>query len=88
MSQTVHNSEKTAGAVFLQTGSEITEKEQLLCNTIMIQFVILHLCHFTNQAQGDCRSLNYSNFTQKLILSILFNTITKHCGFLTKNTKC
>ena len=24
---------KTAGAVLLQTGSEITEREQLLCNT-------------------------------------------------------
>ena len=79
--QKVHPTQKTAGAVLLETGSEITEKEQLPCNTHNdIQFVMLHLCHFTNQAQGDSRRLNYSNFTQKLILSILFNTKTKCCG--------
>ena len=50
----------------------------------MIQFVILQLCHFTNQAQGDSRKFKYSNFTQKLILDILFNTNTKCCGILTK----
>ena len=73
MSQTIHNLEKTAGAVLLQTGSEITEKEQLLCNTHNNTIChILQLCHFTNQAQGDSRRLNYSNFTQKLILDILF----------------
>ena len=33
MSQQFGNRQKTAGAVLLQTGSEITEKEQLLCNT-------------------------------------------------------
>ena len=36
MSQTVQKFEKVlekAGAVLRQTGSEITEKEQLLCNT-------------------------------------------------------
>ena len=54
---------------------------------IMIQFVMLQLCHFPNQAQGDSRKFKYSNFTQKLILNTLFNTITKCYGFLTKNTK-
>ena len=32
-SQTQNSTQKTAGAVLLQTGSEITEREQLLCNT-------------------------------------------------------
>ena len=29
----MEKTKKTAGAVILQTGSTITEKEQLLCNT-------------------------------------------------------
>ena len=55
----------------------------------MIQFVMLHVWHFTNQAQGDGRRFISTNFTQTLILSILFNTNTKYCGFLNKilNTK-
>ena len=53
----------------------------------MIQFVMLQLCHFTNQAQGDSRKFKYLNFTNKLVLDVLFNTITKHCEILTKNTK-
>ena len=55
---------------------------------IMIQFVMLQSCYFTNQAQGDSRKFKCSNCTQKLILNTLFNRITKCCGVLIKNTKC
>ena len=52
MSQTVHNSEKTGGAVLLQTGSEITEKEQLPCNTHNETICHITIMPFHQQSTG------------------------------------
>ena len=65
-----------------------------------MKFTEIHLCHFTNQAQGDRRGSKFMNFAKKLILCncILFGQNTK-CkwfrmkisicdNFYSKNTKC
>ena len=80
--QSTQNSEKkTAGALLLQPGSEITEKEQLLFSIHNDTICHITISHFTNQAQGDNRIWNCSNFTKKLILSNQFNSNAKHCRF-------
>ena len=48
--------QKTAGAVILQTGSTITEKVQLLCNTHLSTICQVMIKSFHHQAQGDSRS--------------------------------
>ena len=65
---------KTAGAVILQTVSEITEKEQPFCNIYRITICQVQLGHFTNQAQGDSRKWKLN---QTLILNNLFKPKTK-----------
>ena len=87
-SQTQIKHKKQLGQFYCKLVLKLQKGNNFSVIPIMIQFVILQLCHFTNQAQGDSRKFKYSNFTQKLILNTLFNTITKCCGFLTKNTKC
>ena len=67
----------------LQTGSTITEKEQLLCNT---QNDII--CHdtfmpFHQPGTGRQYKIKLVKFMQKLIPSILFGKNTKCKGFLT-----
>ena len=55
MSQTVQKFtqlRKTAGAVLLQTGSEITEKEQLLCNNHNDTICHIALIPFHQPATG------------------------------------
>ena len=61
--------EKTAGVVLLQTGSEITEKEQLLCNTH--NDIICHdiIMPFHQPGTGDSRKFKRSIFTQRLVLN-------------------
>ena len=76
---------KTAGAVLLQTASTNTERMQLFCNTHI--YPVCHYAIMPFHQPGTGRQKNM-NFTHKLILDILFGSITNCKGFLTKKTKC
>ena len=63
---------KTSGAVLLQTASTNTEKMQLFCNTHI--YTVCHTIMPFHQT-GTGRQKNM-NFTKKLIIDILYGSIT------------
>ena len=75
---------KTAEAVLLQTASTNTEKMQLFCNTHI--YTVRHYTIMPSHQPGTRRQKNM-NFNQKLILDILFGSITKRKGFLTEENQ-